>query len=212
MHGVIAQYGIPAYVGRFVSTTSLEECERDAVVVVQSPRGVELATVLGIARLDNAIDPLAGGNLLRRANADDLEMQRIHDDRCVQLIDAANELIEAHQLPLISLDAEILLEGRDAVLHLLVLQECDASEMISKLNQRFNLTISLLESGNYSAANAPNPTCDKPGCGTESGGCTSCSSGGCARKEVKSADDLTTYFAGLRQQMEQQSKRLPLHG
>ena len=209
MTGVIAQYGTPAYVGRF-ETASLS-CERDSVVVVQSPRGIELATVLGIARLDNAIDPQAGGMLLRSATANDLQTQRLHDDRCNQLIDAATQYIEVEQLPLIALEAEILLDGRDAVLHVLVLQQCDASAMVNELNQRFQLAMTLLESGNYSAANAPVPTCDKPGCGTDSGGCTTCSSGGCSRKEVKSADDLTTYFAGLRKQMEAQSNRIPLH-
>ena len=211
MQSVIAQYGTPAYVGCF-DTTSSEMYERDTVIVVQSPRGIELATVLGTSQLSTAIDPLAGGTLLRRADVDDLQKQRIHNERAEHLIESTAQFVEEHQLPLIPLEAEIMLEDENAILHILVLEECDASAMIAELNQHFTLTITLLESGNYSAANAPAPTCDKPGCGTESGGCTTCSSGGCARKEVKSADDLTTYFAGLRQQMEQQSSRIPLHG
>jgi hypothetical protein len=59
--------------------------------------------------------------------------------------------------------------------------------------------------------------CGKPNCGGE-GGCTSCGTGGgcstgsCSSGSVKNADELTTYFAGLRRQMEEQTARVPLHG
>jgi hypothetical protein len=51
--------------------------------------------------------------------------------------------------------------------------------------------------------------CGKPGCGSESGSCSSCGSeaggcrtGGCSRGAVKSADELSAYFAGLRTKMD----------
>jgi hypothetical protein len=50
-------------------------------------------------------------------------------------------------------------------------------------------------------------SCGKPDCGSGSG-CTSCGTGGgcstesCSRGAVKSAEDLTAYFADLRAKME----------
>ena len=64
-------------------------------------------------------------------------------------------------------------------------------------------------------ATAPDPPdagCGKPGCGTTGGGCSTCGTGGCSRGAVKSADDLTAYFADLRQKMDAASAgRTPLH-
>ena len=82
MQSVIAQYGTQAYVGCF-DTTSSEMYERDAVIscAITSRHRVG-HRVRNLSTQYNAIDPLAGGTLLRRADVDDLQKQRIHDDRC----------------------------------------------------------------------------------------------------------------------------------
>jgi hypothetical protein len=64
--------------------------------------------------------------------------------------------------------------------------------------------------------------CGKQDCGSGAGGCSSCGTDGaskggcstssCSRDKVKSADELTAYFADLRQKMEAAgAARTPLH-
>ena len=62
--------------------------------------------------------------------------------------------------------------------------------------------------------------CGKPGCGSSGGGCSTgscgtggggCSTGSCSKGKVKSADELTAYFADLRHKMEADAaRRTPL--
>ena len=124
-------------------------------------------------------------------------------------------------MPLTFLDVEVLLDCSAAVLHALPWGECDADPLFGALSARFGLSVRLLDVSR--APVAKEPTVEPKGCtscGTAGkGGCSSCgteksgcSTGGCSRGAVKTADELTGYFADLRQKMEAQTThRLPLH-
>ncbi|MGL6096109.1 MAG: hypothetical protein ACRC7O_09975 [Fimbriiglobus sp.] len=212
----LVQYGHAAFVGRFTAAETVAvPCDRGDRVIVRSPRGVEPGVVLCTAddRFAGTLDPAAGGDLLRHATPAD-EPSDIAD----ALLDAAADFIESAGLPLTVLDAEVLLDDGPVLLHAVAWEPCDADGLFAELSARFARPVRLFDLSRTPAAvdppDAASAGCGKPGCGTESGGgCGTgggCSSGGgCSRAKVKSADDLTAYFADLREKMH--AHRVPLN-
>ena len=92
-----------------------------------------------------------------------------------------------------------------------------------ELSARFGLSVRLLDLSQTPVSRDPKPTggCGESGCGSEAGGCSSCgdgeskggcSTGSCSRGQVKSAGELTAYFADLRRKMDAAAAtRTPLH-
>ena len=194
---LLIQYGRSAFVGRFAGGDGVP---RGNAVVVRSPRGVELGTVLGpvdgrfAAQLDEE------GEVLRVASDADQDAATAADELADAILNAATSD------GVTFLDCEVTLDRRGAVLHALPWGECQLDPLLAELSERFGLAVRLLDVSRLGVAvDPPEPktTCGKPDCG--SGGCSSggCGSGGgCSRKQVKSADELTAYFADLRQKME----------
>ena len=198
---LLVQYGRPGFVGRF-------RCDADAPargerVVVRGPRGVEIGTVLAAVDAGDA-----DGDLLRAVTAEDDAAAARHEAVGRELLDAAAEA--GADLPLSFVDVEVALDGASAVLHALPWAGCDADPLLAALSDRFGLAVRLLDlSRSPTAGDPPEPAgCGKPGCGSSAGGCSSCGTGGgcstgsCSRGSVKSADELTSYFADLRNKME----------
>lgn len=212
--GYLVQYGRSAYVGRFVVAGGFTPSRGDRVVV-RTPRGLELGEVLCGAdgRFAGGIDPDAGGELVRLAGPNDLT--DVEDRESVELLLLA--AAEESGLPITILDAEVSLDGSAAVLHALPLEPCDADPVLADLSERFGLAVRLLDvSRTLTATDPPEKasTCGRPDCGA--GGCSTCGTGGCStgncsRGSVKSADELTSYFADLRRKMEQAAGRTPLN-
>lgn len=208
---LLIQYGRSAFVGRFPCPAAPPP--RGTTVVVRSPRGVELGTVLGplIDRFAGQIDPSAGGELLRPATpADDAAEQR-----AVELADRILDAAEQSGQPITFLDCEVTLDARGAILHAVPWGACNLDPVLTELSERFGLAVRVMDvSRTPTLADPPEPntSCGKPDCGTGEGGCGTggCSSGACSRGQVKSATDLTAYFADLRKQMEA-SGRTPLN-
>ena len=202
---LLIQYGRSAFVGRFAADLA---ADRGAAVVVQSPRGVELATVLGPVedRFVSQFDD--DGDLLRIATPDDHAAARTADELADAILNAATSDAATF------LDCEVTLDRRGAVLHAVPWGECDLDPLLAELSDRFGLAVRVFDVSRMAVtADPPEPktTCDKPDCG--SGGCGTgggCSSGGCSRKQVKSADELRAYFADLREKMEA-AGRMPLN-
>lgn len=210
----LVAHGRAGHVGRFAAGDA--SFLRGTAVVVRSRRGVELGEVLSELFPERATLPDDFvGQLIRGTTADDL----IEADRCSsrshQLVSDAEIFSQQLGLPIAVLDAEVLLDGRQAVLHAVPYAACDLGPLLERLGESRGLIVRLYDLG----ADAPPPEdaadhleefkCDKPdcgegdcsSCGTDDGGCSSCSSGG--------AKQLADYFSGLREEMEKTS-RLPL--
>jgi hypothetical protein len=202
----LIQFGRLGYVGRFPSALALARGER---VIIRGPRGIELGEVLiatdsrftGTTTLDD-------GEILRSAaREDEAETIRL-DSRSHEFLATATTRGCELGLPLAFVDVEIMLDGT-AILHALPWSECDATALLDELTTQTRLNVRLLD-----LSRGPKPEvstskgCGKPGCGTESGGCSSCgtsggcSTGSCSRGSVKTSEELTAYFADLRQKME----------
>lgn len=209
--GLLVRYGRPGYVGRFRAAADLG---RDTPVVVRGPRGLELGTVL-CAPADRFTSVEEDGELLRAATAADVAAADRAADLARDLLAAADAL--AAGLPVAFPDAEVALDSASAVLHALPWAACDLDPILVALSDRFSLPVRLLNLSQMSvSADPPDPTtatCGKPDCGS-GGGCSSCGTGGgcatgsCSRGAVRSAAELTAYFADLRGKME--AARVPL--
>jgi hypothetical protein len=198
----LLQYGKPGYVGVFRSAESLARHDR---VVLQTVRGVEYGEVL----LPLAEAPRVDGEVLHRpASPADTG-----DTDGTDLLEAANRRAEQLQLPLAFADVELTLDGI-AILHAVAWAACDATAMLDELAEQFARPVRLLDLSRGPHQPESTTGCGQSGCGSGSGGCSSCGStgcgtGSCSRGSVRSADELTAYFAQLRQQME--ANRHPLN-
>lgn len=206
MTSTLVQFGKSGFVGRF---TTAEALTRGARVVVRSPRGVECGVVL--CEPGEKFSPALAveGELLRGAAPEDETRVAGFVAREGALLEAANASAVERELPLTFIDAELTLDDH-LILHGLAWGACDATPLFEELSARFGLAVRLLDLSQTGVAKDPAPAgCGKPGCGSEGGGCSSCgtekggcSTGSCSRGKVKSADELTAYFADLRQKME----------
>jgi hypothetical protein len=180
----LIQYGRPGFVGRFASESALARGDR---VVIRGPRGVECGAVLVAPERPAATED---GAVLRAATpADEAEVARLDARTQVLLADAS---ACGSALPLAFIDVEATLDGT-AILHVLPWGECNATALLDELAARHGFVVRLLDLSRAPAAKDPTG-CGKPGCG--------CSTGSCSRGSVKSAEELTAYFADLRRKME----------
>jgi hypothetical protein len=206
---VLVQYGRAGYVGRFLCTLP-DTPARGARVVVETPRGLEAGMALCLIREQSSLP--ADGTLIRNLQPDEEERCAQLLKREVHLIAEAERLMSSATMPLTVLDVELLLDSSVAILHVLPHAACDVSPVLAELAANFSISIRLFDvTRTPSIQDPPEPStsCGKPGCGSASGGCSSCgteksgcSTGGCSRGTVKSAAELSTYFAELRSKME----------
>jgi hypothetical protein len=200
----LVRYGRPGFVGRFCDADG-RSFARGEAVAVRSPRGREVGEVLAAASSIDVgpigeLDGPSGGPPFPEVESD--------------ILAAAQFVLAA--APVAVLDCELLLDPV-AVLHVAAWDACDLTPFLDNLSIRFGLDVRVHHLGAEPKVTPDPPTgCGKPDCGSGKGGCDSCGSGGgcstgsCSRGSVKSADDLTAYFANLRTQMEADG-RVPLH-
>lgn len=215
----LVQYGRAGFVGWF-RLASADALARGDRAVIHGPRGLELGTVLCEPTGRFVSPDTTDGDLLRPASIEDEALAAASEARGQELLAAADEMAAAAGLCLTFVDVEVSLDGIAAVLHTVPWGACDATPVLAALSDRFGLAVRLLDlSRGPTTRDEPEHTgCGKPGCGSESGGCSSCESGGggcstgsCSRGKVKSAGELSAYFADLRQKMEAQAAaRTPL--
>jgi len=204
MNHHLIQYGRLASVGAFCGDG--DPLRRGSQVVVRSPRGLELGTVLDELqdRFVGHVDSASGGEWLREASDDDRREAKCAEELSSAIVAAASEA----DVPVSFLDCEVTLDRTRAELHVLPWGECDLDGLLVDLSLRFGVVLKLLDLGREPAMkDPPEPTsnCGSGGCGSTGGGCGSgggCSTGSCSKGHVKSAEELTAYFAGLRSQME----------
>jgi hypothetical protein len=205
----LVSYGLAGDFGRFRAARPLA-LRRGDRVVVRSARGVEVGAVLREATPRHAafLPNTTVGQLLRPAGPDDEAEAGRLGDRGFALLDRARRLADELGLPLEPLDVEVLLDGRHADLHVLRRAGLDVRPFVSTLSREFDLHLLLTDLGGPAAADEPEEAhgCGREGCG--SGGCGACGSGGCGTCGSAAPEEVTAYFAELREQMER--RRTPL--
>jgi cell fate regulator YaaT (PSP1 superfamily) len=195
----LVSFGLTGDFGRFRAAGPLS-LRRGAPVVIRGARGLEMGQVLRSAS-ERAARWLGGadlGELLRPAGPDDEEVARRMGRRAADLLDRAGRLAEERGLPVAVVDAEVLLDGAHAGLHVVRWDDADLRELVRPLSVEFELSISLVELAAPVAAQSGH------GCGDcGAGGCGSCGSGGCGTGcGVARPEEVSAYFAELRERME----------
>jgi hypothetical protein len=112
------------------------------------------------------------------------------------------------------LDAEILLDGQQAVLHI-VGDDPHLDDFAQTLERRFELQIRFENLAQPAPHADEEPAdehggCGKPDCGRAeggSGGCTTCSTGGGCSSSCGVKVDMRDYFGHLREKMEKSPRR-----
>src|SRR5262249_12109705 len=153
---------------------------------VRTSRGLEVGAVLRpvSARLADLMHDQATGDVVRPMDDADDEVAARREQVAAAL------LARAEQLGAVLLDAEVLFEGTRAVVYHVGLDDDLLRTAVREMSREFGLTIS---------AEGLGPPRVKGGCG--SGGCGSCG--------TVTSEDVRSYFAGLREQMEA-NRRVPL--
>jgi hypothetical protein len=197
----LVQHGCAGHLGRFRSGGE-HSFRRGDAVVVRSRRGLELGDVLSLSSPDGAVlpDPFVG-ELLRAATADDVAEAEQKHRLSRLLFEDATRQVETAGLPLAVIDVEILLDGRQALLHTVPFGPCDEASFLSALGDRLNVVVRL-----YDVASETVPKCEDGGCGScGEGGCNTNGCGDCGNGCGScggGAAELAAYFSDLREQME----------
>ena len=203
----LVSHGKSGVVGVFMADEPVP-LPRGCEVVVQTARGVEIGEVLGPATIRQArlIGAGSAGTLLRRTAVAD-------QTRRESLARLEHHLFEAcractSDAALEVLDVDLLFDGEHAIVQF-VGADADAERLAPALEEQFNLTIRLENLATPAVHEDDEHHCDKPDCGKDAGGCTSCSTGGGCSSCGTSKVDMTAYFGHLRTKMET-SQRIPL--
>jgi cell fate regulator YaaT (PSP1 superfamily) len=163
-------------------------------VVARSPRGLELATILRPIDGEAAqlLEGQPGGQILRVATPDDESLAARLRERAALIFEDARSQAAKQHLTIDILDAEILLDAKQAILHFVAASRCDPRPLMDALSDRFRLLITLHDL-------APKPaggSCGSGGCGSD-GGCGSCGSGGCGSCESHEHSETDAHRVSL---------------
>lgn len=203
----LVAYGRAGEFGRFRPADGLEIARGDRVVS-RTHQGLQLGTVLCAATDGHSrfLSRTALGDILRLANEAD-ERAEAQSRECGQrLFEDARRLAPELGLPLEVVDAEVLLDGRQAILYYLADAACDHHLFATRLASEHNVRL-LMQ--NLSFPKEPEDAgCGRPDCGKKDGksGCDSCSSGGCGTCSAGSRkEDVAAQLRALRARMEERA-------
>jgi len=181
-------------------------------VVIDSPRGREVGTILGPAGIRQArlLGAVAAGSIVRPMTAADESLLESRQTLAQRLFEAGRRQARSQALAVEILDVDMLLEDR-AIVQFVGQGDVLLDDFASLLGKEFQIDIRL---ENLAIAQPPpheeSHGCDKPDCGkTSGGGCSDCSTGGGCSSCGTGVTDLRPYFAHLRTEMEAKN-RVPL--
>jgi hypothetical protein len=185
----LVSYGKSGEFGRFAAPEPLA-CRRGDTLVIETNRGLELGLVIRSADPEHArlLGGGPAGRIVRRPDSADLQMRELLRQRGQQLfLDARTQAADLG-LPMEIVDAEILLDGKQAVLHVLRWGDAKPHQLAECLSAAHGLLMVVHDLALPASKDEPEPVeaahgCGSGGCGSggcSSGGCGSCSSGGCS--------------------------------
>jgi hypothetical protein len=190
----LVSFGRSGEFGRFSSVEPLT-CRRGDSLIVETSRGLEFGQVIRQSAPEHArLMGGSAGRIVRRPGPADLETRDQLKARGQNLFHDARSHASRLNLPLEIVDAEILLDGKQAVLHVLRWGEGDFKQLTDSLIHSHGVMPLLHDLALPANEKEPEPAhtddhgcgsggCGSGGCGSggcSTGGCGSCSSGGCS--------------------------------
>lgn len=211
----VASFGKDAAVGCFAVSSSASgqgiSFARHDRVLLKTPRGLEVGSILGPASIRQArlLGADVRGDLVRSLSAEDDSVLERMSSLALEVLSTGERLLKESDMPLSLIDAEIFFDLRHALLHILHPNPDVLADFVQTICDRTGLVVRLANLA--LPAEVEEHGCGKPDCGSGEGGCSSCSTGGCSTGCGTGAapPDLRPYFAHLRDQMET-NHRVPL--
>jgi hypothetical protein len=171
-------YGTVGDFGRFRADQPFR-CRRGDRAVIRSHRGLELGVVM--RPVETASDKLLAdrfvGQLLRLATREDEQTAARLEARCREVFLQSRQLASKLNLPLELLDAEMLFDEDQVILHYLRWAECDPRPLLDAISDRYRLLVTLHDLGLPHQDEDDLGSCGSGSCGA--GNCGSCASGRC---------------------------------
>jgi hypothetical protein len=207
----VVSYGKTGVLGRFLAVAPATY-RRGQRVVVECDRGLSIGTVLCPAT-ERLARVLAGqqGQLLRLVLLEDENAWQRCRSLAEQIFADSRQLAMVWQVPLEVLDVEMSLDGRRAILQYLAGTQCDATDLLDRLEARHGVQVWMENLANPASPDEEESAgCGQPDCGRSSGGCSTCASDGGGCSSCGSAKvDMRDYFTHLRDKMDKRP-RTPL--
>lgn len=149
---------------------------RGETVVVLSHRGLEKGEV--VTRCQESHDVFfpaqSAGKLLRAFTPEDeRQSQRLHSE-AEALISQAQQLADKQQIPMMVLEADILMDEQHAIIRVARKPASSIQDWIADLSRTFGKQVFIEEESPEVKV-----SCGDGSCGSEGKGCGSCGSGGC---------------------------------
>ena len=179
----LVRYGKAGEFGRFRAQKPLQLFKGD-LVLIETHRGKETGEILSPSSptIAKFLPNTTVGKLFSTLSPQDDSLAQLNHSKSSLIIEAAKNISLALALPVSILDAELLFDGKHAVLHLATSPKTDVRDLISKLSNDFDLHI-YFENITQPNQDDESPiedagSCGSGNCGSKEGGCGTCSSGG----------------------------------
>lgn len=166
----LVRYSLLGQVGRFIAADAMRY-PRHSRVIVRSPRGLEIGTVLSESAIGDQGAQVDGQILRGMTVEDDLLEARLEKHRH-NAFAACASLLQEHQVPAALVDVEHLFDGQGLFFYFLGDVPPEADRLTQQLADTYETTVEFRKFAETLAEGCG------PGCGTEEamgqGGCASC--------------------------------------
>ena len=181
----LVRYGKAGEFGRFRAQKPLQLFKGD-LVVIETHRGKETGEILSPSSptIAKFLPNTTVGKLFSTLPQQDDSLAQLNHLKSSLIFEAAKKISLDLALPVMIVEAELLFDGRHAVLHLLTSPKTDVRDLVSKLSQDFDMhiyveNISQPQEEEKLAEDDGTSSCGSGKCGSKESGCGTCGSGGC---------------------------------
>ena len=180
----LVRYGKAGEFGRFRAQKPLQLFKGD-LVVIETHRGKETGEILSSSSptIAKFLPNTTVGKLFSTLSPQDDSLAQLNHLKSSLIFEAAKKISLDLALPVMIVEAELLFDGKHAVLHLLTSPKTDVRDLVSKLSQDFDLhiyveNISQPQEEEKLAEDDGTSSCGSGKCGSKESGCGTCGSGG----------------------------------
>jgi cell fate regulator YaaT (PSP1 superfamily) len=180
----LVRYGKAGEFGRFRAQKPLQLFKGD-LVVIETHRGKETGEILSPSSptIAKFLPNTTVGKLFSTLSPQDDSLAQLNHLKSSLIFEAAKKISLDLALPVMIVEAELLFDGRHAVLHLLTSPKTDVRDLVSKLSQDFDMhiyveNISQPQEEEKLAEDDGTSSCGSGKCGSKESGCGTCGSGG----------------------------------
>ncbi len=181
----LVRYGKAGEFGRFRAQKPLQLFKGD-LVLIETHRGKETGEILSPSSptIAKFLPNTTVGKLFSTLSPQDDSLSQLNHLKSSLIFEAAKKISLDLALPVMIVEAELLFDGKHAVLHLLTSPKTDVRDLVSKLSQDFDMhiyveNISQPQEEEKLAEDDGTSSCGSGKCGSKESGCGTCSSGGC---------------------------------